>query len=65
MITVVHRQNTIIDLDMVAVLHEGKLVEFGPPQELLDSRSKFRDLHNQYALGTCKVEVACMLPLIY
>jgi hypothetical protein len=51
---------------MVAVLHEGKLVEFEPPEELLDSPSMFRDLHNQYALGTCKeVEVACTLPLFY
>jgi ATP-binding cassette, subfamily C (CFTR/MRP), member 1 len=45
-ITVAHRLNTISDSDMVAVLHEGKLVEFGPPGELLDRPSMFRDLHN-------------------
>lgn len=46
-ITVAHRLNTISDSDMVAVLHEGKLVEFGPPGELLDKPSMFRDLHNR------------------
>ena len=45
-VTVAHRLNTISDSDMVAVLHEGKLVEFGPPRELLDKPSMFRDLHN-------------------
>jgi ATP-binding cassette subfamily C (CFTR/MRP) protein 1 len=45
-ITVAHRLNTISDSDMVAVLHEGKLVEFGPPGELLDKPSVFRDLYN-------------------
>ena len=46
-ITVAHRLNTTFDSDMVAVLHEGKLVEFGPPRELLDRPSMFRDLHNR------------------
>lgn len=45
-VTVAHRLNTILDSDMVAVLHEGKLVEFGPPGELLRRPSMFRDLHN-------------------
>jgi ATP-binding cassette subfamily C (CFTR/MRP) protein 1 len=45
-ITVAHRMNTISDSDMVAVLHEGKLVEFGPPGELLQRPSMFRDLNN-------------------
>ena len=46
-ITVAHRLNTISDSDMVAVMHEGKLMEFGPPGELLDRPSMFRDLHNR------------------
>jgi ATP-binding cassette, subfamily C (CFTR/MRP), member 1 len=44
-ITVAHRLNTILDSDVVAVLHEGRLVEFGPPGELLSKPSLFRDLH--------------------
>jgi ATP-binding cassette, subfamily C (CFTR/MRP), member 1 len=45
-ITVAHRINTISDSDMVAVLSEGKLVEFGPPAELLQKSSMFRELHH-------------------
>ena len=45
-ITVAHRLNTIADSDIVAVLHEGNLVEFGPPGELLQRPSMFRDLNN-------------------
>ena len=45
-ITVAHRINTIFDSDMVAVLHEGKLVEFDSPGELLQRPSMFRDLNN-------------------
>lgn len=44
-ITVAHRLATILDSDMIAVLHEGKLVEFGPPEELLSKPSMFRELH--------------------
>jgi ATP-binding cassette subfamily C (CFTR/MRP) protein 1 len=45
-ITVAHRLKTISDSDMVAVLHEGKLVEFGPPGELLRRPSMYRDLNS-------------------
>jgi ABC-type multidrug transport system fused ATPase/permease subunit len=45
-ITVAHRLDTILDSDMVAVLQEGILVEYGPPQELLSRQSKFRELYN-------------------
>src|SRR6266536_6111813 len=38
-ITVAHRLITISDSDMVAVLHDGKLVEFGPLGELLQKPS--------------------------
>ena len=34
-ITIAHRIQTIADYDNVAVLDEGRLVEYGPPQELL------------------------------
>jgi ABC-type multidrug transport system fused ATPase/permease subunit len=45
-ITVAHRLKTISDSNMVAVLHEGKLVEFGPPGELLQRASLYRDLNS-------------------
>jgi len=34
-ITIAHRINTIMDCDRVAILSAGKLVEFGPPAQLL------------------------------
>ena len=43
-ITVAHRLDTIIDSDMVAVLDSGRLVEFGPPQELLGKESLFKSM---------------------
>lgn len=45
-ITVAHRLDTIADADVVAVLSEGRLVEFGKPAELLARQSRFRDLHD-------------------
>jgi len=45
-ITVAHRLDTIADADVVAVLSEGRLVEFGKPEELLARQSRFRELHN-------------------
>jgi ATP-binding cassette subfamily C (CFTR/MRP) protein 1 len=44
-ITVAHRLDSIVDSDVVAVLNEGRLVEWGPPRELLGRPSLFRDLH--------------------
>lgn len=45
-VTVAHRLDTIADSDMVAVLNEGRLVEFGAPGELMKKReSMFRDLN--------------------
>ncbi|EED18831.1 multidrug resistance protein, putative [Talaromyces stipitatus ATCC 10500] len=46
-ITVAHRLDTIMDSDMVAVLDGGRLVEFGPPQELLETDSLFRSMHGR------------------
>lgn len=34
-ITIAHRIQTLMDYDMVCVLEQGEVVEFGPPQELL------------------------------
>jgi ATP-binding cassette, subfamily C (CFTR/MRP), member 1 len=44
-IMIAHRLDSIDDADMVAVLHEGRLMEFGPPKELLNRPSLFREMH--------------------
>jgi ATP-binding cassette, subfamily C (CFTR/MRP), member 1 len=45
-ISVAHRLNTILDLDRIALLSDGKLVEFESPKVLLSRQSAFRDLYN-------------------
>jgi ABC-type multidrug transport system fused ATPase/permease subunit len=34
-ITIAHRLNTVIDYDMILVLDDGQVVEYGVPRELL------------------------------
>ncbi len=34
-LTIAHRLNTVIDYDKILVLHDGRVVEFGPPAELV------------------------------
>lgn len=45
-ISVAHRLNNIVDFDKIAVLQNGRLVEFGSPQALLTTPSTFRELYN-------------------
>ena len=47
-LTVAHRISTILDSDVVLVLHQGQLVEMGSPSELLASTSsRFAQLVQQ------------------
>ena len=44
MVTVPHRPDTILDVDLVALLDGGRLVEFGVPEELIKEDSRLKDL---------------------
>jgi ABC-type multidrug transport system fused ATPase/permease subunit len=37
MLTIAHRLDTILDYDSILVLDEGRVAEFGPPQQLLEN----------------------------
>lgn len=43
-IAVMHRLEALVNFDMVAVLSEGRLVEYAPPSELLARPSAFKTL---------------------
>jgi ABC-type multidrug transport system fused ATPase/permease subunit len=44
-ITIAHRLNTVLDADKVLVLGDGRVLEFGPPKELMAKRDgAFREM---------------------
>ncbi|KKW42374.1 MAG: ABC-type transport system ATP-binding/permease protein (Probable substrate multidrug/lipids) [Candidatus Magasanikbacteria bacterium GW2011_GWA2_56_11] len=44
---VAHRLTTVLDCDMIALMHKGKIMELGPPRELLaDEQSHFYKLYH-------------------
>lgn len=45
-IAVAHRLDTIMDFDRVAVVSEGRVVEFENPDVLMARESAFRELYN-------------------
>jgi ATP-binding cassette subfamily C (CFTR/MRP) protein 1 len=49
-ITIAHRINTIIDCDRIVVLNRGEVVEFGTPQELINSGGFFFGLAKEAGL---------------
>ena len=46
-ILVSHRISIALNCDYVCMLDEGRIVEFGPPQELLENDGPFAELHDQ------------------
>lgn len=45
-ITIAHRLDLISDDDMIAVMDAGEVVEYAAPQELLRTKSRFRELYS-------------------
>jgi ATP-binding cassette subfamily C (CFTR/MRP) protein 1 len=45
-ISVAHRLDTILDFNRIALLSDGKLVEFDSPKALLERDSAFKELYN-------------------
>jgi ATP-binding cassette subfamily C (CFTR/MRP) protein 1 len=57
-IMIAHRLQSLIDFDRVFVLDSGRLVEDGPPKDLLnDERSAFRALYYHSNSGSNAVQI--------
>ena len=39
------------EADQIAVIQDGRVVEAGPPEELLDAGGRFADLYDRWLAG--------------
>ena len=50
-VLIAHRLSSVADADQVAVVEDGRVVEAGPPDELLDRGGRFADLYARWLAG--------------
>jgi ATP-binding cassette, subfamily B, bacterial len=50
-IVIAHRLSTVIEADQIAVIEDGRVVEVGPPDELLAAGGRFADLYGRWLAG--------------
>jgi ATP-binding cassette, subfamily B, bacterial len=50
-IVIAHRLSTVIEADQIAVIRDGRVVEAGPPEELLAHGGRFADLYSRWLAG--------------
>jgi ATP-binding cassette subfamily B protein len=50
-IIIAHRLSTVVEADQIAVIEDGRVIETGPPGELLDRGGRFADLYDKWAAG--------------
>jgi ATP-binding cassette, subfamily B, bacterial len=50
-IVIAHRLSTVIEADQIAVIEDGRVVELGSPEELLDAGGRFADLYGRWLAG--------------
>jgi ABC-type multidrug transport system fused ATPase/permease subunit len=50
-VLIAHRLSTAIEADQVAVIEDGRVVEAGPPEELLAGSGRFADLYGRWLAG--------------
>jgi ATP-binding cassette subfamily B protein len=49
-ILISHRVSTVRQADKIAVLHQGRIVEYGTHEELIRANRYYTDLHNKQLL---------------
>jgi ATP-binding cassette, subfamily B, bacterial len=47
-IVIAHRLSTVIEADQIAVIQDGRVVEAGPPDQLLTRGGRFADLYDRW-----------------
>jgi ATP-binding cassette subfamily B protein len=50
-IVIAHRLSTVAEADQIAVIEDGRVVETGPPEELLVAGGRFADLYGRWLAG--------------
>jgi ATP-binding cassette, subfamily B, bacterial len=50
-IVIAHRLSTVIEADQIAVIQDGRVVEVGPPDQLLTRGGQFADLYGRWLAG--------------
>ena len=50
-ILIAHRLSTVIEADQVAIVEDGRVVESGTPDQLIDHRGRFADLYDRWLAG--------------
>lgn len=50
-IIIAHRLSTVIDADQVAIVEDGRVVEVGPPDDLIARGGRFADLYGRWLAG--------------
>jgi ATP-binding cassette subfamily B protein len=50
-VVIAHRLSTAIEADQVAVIEDGRVMEAGPPDELLDRGGRFAGLYDRWLAG--------------
>jgi len=50
-ILIAHRLSTVIDADQVAIVEDGRVVEVGPPDDLIASGGRFAELYDRWLAG--------------
>src|SRR5215218_6084974 len=50
-IIIAHRLSTVLDADRIAVIEDGRVVETGPPEDLIAHGGRFADLFGRWQAG--------------
>jgi ATP-binding cassette, subfamily B, bacterial len=50
-VLIAHRLSSVLEADQIAVVEDGRVVEAGPPDQLLDRGGRFGDLYDRWVAG--------------